>query len=109
MVNRSPPKLAATVKSSSNARDVPLKPRYVDCEGAMLPGPPRRFSGAQSGMTVVKSPGLVTQTGLPVASSMLGPTALATRELRKDPPVVNVPAVRPSFSDASQYHPRNRP
>jgi hypothetical protein len=61
----------------------------------MLPGPPSRFSGAQSGTAVLAEPCVVTQIGAPPAPTMLGPTALATRELRNEPPVVKVPAVLP--------------
>ena len=60
----------------------------------MLPGPPRRLSGVQPATSVLIWPGVWTHTG-PFGLGTLGPVALWTRELRKDPPVVNVPAVRP--------------
>ena len=60
----------------------------------MVPGPPRRFSGVQPAICELIWPGVWTHTG-PLGPGTLGPVAVCTRELRKAPPVVNVPDVRP--------------
>ena len=92
----SPVALAATSNRASYAREVPSKLRPAIWSAVRLPlfGPPSRFTGTQPAMTVLASPGVLTQRGTPLIR-MLGPTASATRELRSAPAVVKVPVVRP--------------